>query len=242
MSTATKGGHDFRHTKKETKMVSQGPMIDKQGQEAPASGQSSDFQRKVEAVRAQFADASQMAKTALENVIRDLESRESAREEVEAGGETAGRIGSREGEVSELTLLFPFSPDAAKRLRAVLKILPGLPGEGADLVGTVHDMRFVLLDNDTKLLFATAYDGDWDPYVDDFATKVPDYLDLQFSGVPGWPGIRSPAVKDFLVQHQVQAQGWYVATPNLTVAGTRRLERVGMALDEFLDKIDKIST
>ena len=55
-------------------------------------------------------------------------------------------------------------------------------------VGTVHDMRFVFLDNDTKLLFATAYDGDWDAYIDDFATKIPDYLDivvLQPRGVAG---------------------------------------------------------
>jgi hypothetical protein len=40
-----------------------------------------------------------------------------------------------------------------------------------DRVGTVHDMRFVLMDNDTKMLFATAYDGDWDPYIDDFAAR-----------------------------------------------------------------------
>ena len=45
---------------------------------------------------------------------------------------------------------------------------------GADVVGTFHDMRFVFLDNDTKLLFATAYDGDWDTYIDDFVTKIPD--------------------------------------------------------------------
>ena len=51
---------------------------------------------------------------------------------------------------------------------------------GADAVGTVHDMRFVFLDNDTKLLFATAYDGEWDAYIDDFATKIPNALDLLF--------------------------------------------------------------
>ena len=204
-----------------------------------APGQSSDFQQKAEAVRTLFADAPQMAKTALENVIHDLESREPAREEAAAGVGTAGRIGRREGKVSELTVILPLSADGAKRLRAVLNVLPGLPGVGGDLVGTLHDMRFVLLDNDTKLLFATTYDGDWDAYIDDFATKIPDYLDLQFSGVPGWPGIRNPSVKDFIVKHQVQAQGWYVANPNLTVAQTRRLARVGKALNEFLDKISE---
>ncbi len=59
---------------------------------------------------------------------------------------------------------------------------------GADDVGTVHDMRFVFLDNDTRMLFATAYDGDWDAYIDDFATKIPDFLDIIDSAWEGWPG------------------------------------------------------
>jgi len=98
-------------------------------------------------------------------------------------------------------------------------------------------MRFVFLDNDTKLLFATAFDGEWDAYIDDFVTKVPDFLDLLFSAWEGWPGIHDPSVKDWIAKHQITAAGWYVANPNLTVMETRRLERVGKALDEFLDKI-----
>ena len=53
-------------------------------------------------------------------------------------------------------------------------------------------MRFVFFDNDTRLLFATAFDGDWDTYIDDFVTKIPDYLDIIDSAWDGWPGIRSP--------------------------------------------------
>jgi len=109
--------------------------------------------------------------------------------------------------------------------------------DDADKVGTVHDMRFVFLDNDTKMLFATAYDGDWDPYIDDFATKIPDIMDIAFSAFEGWPGIHSPKVKDWIAKHQVTAEGWFVANPNLTVAETRRLGRVGKAVDELLDKI-----
>jgi len=43
--------------------------------------------------------------------------------------------------------------------------------------------------------------------------------------------------KDFIANHQIAAEAWYVASPNLTVAETRRLERVGKAVNEFLDKI-----
>jgi hypothetical protein len=53
----------------------------------------------------------------------------------------------------------------------------------------------------------------------------------------GWPGIRSPKIKDWIVGHQIAAQAWYVGNPNLTVAETRRLAKVGKAVEELLDKI-----
>jgi hypothetical protein len=87
------------------------------------------------------------------------------------------------------------------------------------------------------LLFATAYDGDWDAYIDDFVTKIPNSMDLIFSNLEGWPGIHSPSAKDYIAGHQIAADAWYVANPNLTVAETRRLERVGKAVEELLDKI-----
>jgi len=62
-------------------------------------------------------------------------------------------------------------------------------------------------------------------------------MDLIFCNLEGWPGIRSPSVKDFIAGHQIAAEAWYVANPSLTVAETRRLERLGKAADEFLDKV-----
>ena len=129
----------------------------------------------------------------------------------------------------------PARAGRSRATRAFLRLLDGNLA-GADDVGSVHDMRFVFLDNDTKMLFATAYDGDWDTYIDDFATKIPDYLDIINSAWEGWPGIRSPEAKDYLAKHQVTAEGWYVAN-DLTVAETRRLRRIGEAVDEFLDKV-----
>jgi hypothetical protein len=202
------------------------------------SRQSSDFEQKVQKLRALYADASDISKAALENVIRALQSAGPATESA-GKTESAGRIGARIGKVSELTVILPLRPGGAKRMRAFFETLHGSIGnQSVDLVGTVHDMRWVFLDNDTKLLFASTYDRDWDPYIDDFATKIPDILDLQFGEVDGWPGVRNPAVKDFIVKHQVQAHFWYVASPNLTVVETKRLEKIGKALDEFLDKIN----
>jgi len=208
-----------------------------QKQVKTGSEQSSDLEEKLQKLREIYADASEVGKTALENVIRALKSGAPAKEPA-ARIESAGRIGRRQGKVSELTVIVPLAPGGAKRLRAFLEILHGSIGkEMVDMVGTVHDMRFVILDNDTKLLFCTAYDLDWDPYIEDFATKIPDILDLQFGDVEGWPGVRSPKVKDFIASHQITADFWYVANPNLTVVETRRLERIGNATEEFLDKI-----
>src|SRR5260221_4374467 len=201
------------------------------------SGQSSDLDQKVQKLRELSADASEIGRTALENVIRALRSG-GPTEGPAARIESAGRIGRRQGKVSELTVIVPLAPGGAKRLRGFLEILHGSIGnELVDRVGTVHDMRFVFLDNDTKLLFCTAYDGDWDVYIDDFATKIPDILDLQFGDTEGWPGVRSPKVKEHIASYQIAADFWYVANPVLTVVETRRLERIGKATDEFLDKL-----
>jgi hypothetical protein len=196
-------------------------------------GQAQTAEQKIQAVRELFADAPEVGRRALENVLGELRSQVVA---PRTRMTSAGRVGSRQGEVSELTMIFPFAPGGARRLRAFLQLLDG-NFDGANKVGTLHDMRFVFLDNDTKLLFCTTFDGEWDPYIDDFATKIPDYLDILDCGLEGWPGIRSPEAKDYLASHQITADAWYVANPDVTVAETRRLKRVGAAVDEFLDKV-----
>ena len=205
-----------------------------QTQGAIHSEQNVTVEEKIARFRQIYADAPQLAKTAVENVIDELGSK--ASDPPASRLTSAGRAGSRQGQVSELTLIVPLAAGGAQRLRAFLQLVEGDFDE-ADKVGTVHDMRFVFLENDTKLLFATAYDGDWDAYIDDFATKIPDYLDIISSAFEGWPGIRSPEAKDYYLTYQVTAAGWYVANPDLTVVETRRLKRLGEAVDAFLDKV-----
>jgi hypothetical protein len=191
------------------------------------------IEEKLAKLRELFADAPDVGKQALENALKELTSQ--ASETPPPAITSAGRVGARLGKVSELTMVVPLAPGGADRLRAFLKLLGGNLA-GADKVGSVHDMRFVFIDNDTRMIFATTFDGDWDPYIDDFVTKIPDYLDIIDSAWEGWPGIRSPGAKDYLAKHQITAEGWYVGN-DLTVAETRRLQRLGAAVDEFLDKV-----
>jgi hypothetical protein len=182
-------------------------------------------EEKVAQLRALYADAPEVGRVALERKLSELTSQS----QLPAPVESAGRVGLRIGKVSELSIIVPLAPGGAKRLRAFLNFIHNNMA-GADLVGSVHDMRFVFFDNDTRMIFATAY-------VDDFVSKIPDYLDIIDSAWEGWPGIHSPQAKDYLAKYQISAEGWYVGSPDLTVAETRRLERIGKAVDEFLDKI-----
>jgi hypothetical protein len=192
------------------------------------------LQKKIQRLRDAYATGPEVGKKALDKVLGELSSFAAS---TRAKVESAGRTGVRQGKVSELLFIAPFAPGGADRLRALLELRDG-SFDDTDRVGTVHDMRFVFLDNDTKLLFATAYDGDWDPYIDDFATKITDQMDVIFTACEGWPGIRSPKVKDWIVNHQIPATGWYVAHPDLTVRDITRLKQIGKAVDEFLDKIN----
>ena len=187
---------------------------------------------KLQNLREVYADASELGRAALEKMMPELE----VAARLASKATINGRIGIRQGKVSEFTLMFKLKPGGANRLRTLLGVLGG-NFQGADAVGSVHDMRFVLFDNDTRLLFATAYDGEWDPYIVDFSSKIPDPLDVLFCDCEGYPGMHSPKIGEYLANHQIQADGWYVANPNLTVAETRRLEKIGKAADELLDKV-----
>ena len=181
------------------------------------------------ALQNDLRDAPVMAKIALEKLLD--------RGELEQGPNvgSAGRVGRQQGKVSELTAMADLKPGGADHLRRILGLIGGTMS-GARKVGTVHDMRFVIFDDDKKILFCTAYDGDWDTYIDDFATKIPDLMDLLFANVEGWPGIHSPEVKDYIASHQLTADGWYVDAPYLTVVETRRLQDNQKLLEQFMDE------
>src|SRR4051794_39621697 len=126
-----------------------------QPQTATAPEPDQTVEQKIHQLRELFADAPEIGKRALENVLGELTSQAA---EPRYRVESAGRVGVRLGNVSELTMIFPFAPGGARRLRAFLQLLNGNL-DGANKVGSLHDMRFVFLENDTKLLFCTAFDG-----------------------------------------------------------------------------------
>ena len=148
------------------------------------------------------------------------------------------RPGLKAGQVQEFTLIMNLKPGGAERLRKKLASDSRFGNQNqvfADRVGTLHDMRFTIFDNDTRLLFASTFDGDWDAYIDDFAARIPDLIDVAFGEVDDYPGIKHPNVKDFIVKHQVTSTYFYSAYPEASVRDVWKAMKIKGGLDVLLD-------
>jgi hypothetical protein len=146
------------------------------------------------------------------------------------------RPGLKAGRSNEFTLIMKLKPGGADRLRKKLgSYFTGQNQGFVDRVGTVHDLRFNIFDNDTRLLFASTFDGDWDAYINDFAAYIPNEIDMIWGEVEDFPGIRSPNVKDFIVKYQVPATYFYSAYPNASVRDVWKAMKIKGGLDVLLD-------
>jgi hypothetical protein len=149
------------------------------------------------------------------------------------------RPGLKAGRSNEFTLIFQLKPGGAERMRKKMASFGDTSGDLnqklLDRMGTVHDLRFLIFDNDTRLLFASTFDGDWDAYIDDFASYIPEQIDAVFGEVEGAPGIRSPDVKDWIAKHQVSSTYFYSAYPNASVKDVWKALKIEGGLDTVLD-------
>ena len=149
------------------------------------------------------------------------------------------RPGLKAGRSNEFTLVMKLKPGGAERLRKKMSSNSNFVGQNQKLVdhmGTVHDLRFAIFDNDTRLLFASTFDGDWDAYINDFGAYIPDQIDLVFGEVEDFPGIRSPNIKDYIVKNQVSSLYFYSAYPDASVRDVWKALKIKGGLDVVLDE------
>ena len=151
------------------------------------------------------------------------------------------RPGVSVGPVSEFSLFFRVRPGHGDALREALHTLqnhPGYrPGDYHVAIASIHEARFVLFDDDTRLLFATSFDGPWDAYMDDFFTSGPTLglFDAIFQHVEGYEGLPDVAsVRAFVLGAQVSAAAYARNYPG-TVKEIRKAERVNRAFQQVLD-------
>src|ERR1700721_4645501 len=146
------------------------------------------------------------------------------------------RPGTKAGQSNEFTLICALKTGGAERMRKLLA--DGFTGErqkNTDRIATAHDLRFVIFDNDTRIIFASTFDGGWEQYIDDFGGIIPDEIDLLFHEFEGYPGINDPSIKDWIVAQQVTAVGFYSAYPQATVRDVWKALKVKKAVDTLLD-------
>jgi hypothetical protein len=154
------------------------------------------------------------------------------------------RPGMSVGPTSEFSLFFRVSPGEGASLRAALRDLqdtPGYrPGDYDLAIATIHEARFVLFDDDTRLAFVTSFDGPWDAYMEDFFTSGPTLalFDVIFRHVEGYEGLPDRAALSAFILGAQQTAAAYARNYGGTVKEIKKSQRVNTAFQQVLDHPD----
>ena len=153
----------------------------------------------------------------------------------------AARPGRTVGPTTEFSLLFRVKPGHAEALREALEALqnhPGYrPGDYDIPIVSIHEARFVLFDDDTRLAFFTSFDGSWDAYMDDFFNTGPtlSLFDAMFRHVEGYEGLPDMAALHAFILGAEQTAVAYARNYGGTVKEIRKAQRVNEAFQRVLD-------
>ena len=107
-------------------------------------------------------------------------------------------------------------------------------------VRSIHFARWVLMDNNRRIFFASNYDGSLESYMDDFINKVGWGLNLVFSNGVGYPSTRwlikggaqhEEKFKNTLRRHQLASEVWYKAYPDITAYELSRNSRIRQGVE-----------
>ncbi|UAL10180.1 hypothetical protein [Caulobacter segnis] len=136
----------------------------------------------------------------------------------------------------EATVIGKVLPGGAELFR---QRLPQFQAEAAyweGRVGTVHDLRITLFDNDTRLLFAVTFDGDFKPYIADILREAGPWFDSLLVGIwEGYTSSQDQETIETILANLFGADFFYVSNPELTVRDITRLKKLGSAFSEMLD-------
>jgi hypothetical protein len=185
--------------------------------------------------------------------------------------ETTGRItkksgkGLSDGVISELSAFFTVKPGHEEELRAALRRfaenLHNSDPKDIQRAG-LRDTRHVIFNDGRQLVWITAFETDWDPYIDDalLIIGIEHFLDWMQHTIEGdkvveWVksvgGVEKfdpndPAVKDtikrgsaqlkaILQSVQVQASTYFNSLSGLTMPQIIKAQRLAQAFQQVLD-------
>jgi len=151
------------------------------------------------------------------------------------------RSGQKVGSRSEFLAIGDVIPGKEEALRQQLARHMGDPHitNAINQIGTLHEARFVMFDGcdgGKRLMFASSFDGPWDVYIDDFArTDIGRAFDETWCYVEGYPGVKSPGIKEWFKKHTVVAGNFVAAYPEPTVKQVLKALAVYDAFQRVLD-------
>ena len=109
-------------------------------------------------------------------------------------------------------------------------------------IRTIHFARWVFMDDNHRVFFASNYDGSHESYMDDFINKVGWGLNLTFSNGVGYPrttwlikegAYREMPFKYTQRRHQLRSEVWYKAYPGLTAFELARNSRIRRGVETY---------
>ncbi|MDJ0668387.1 MAG: hypothetical protein QNJ61_13960 [Desulfobacterales bacterium] len=109
-------------------------------------------------------------------------------------------------------------------------------------IRTIHFARWVFMDDNHRVFFASNYDGSHESYMDDFINKVGWGLNLTFSNGVGYPrttwlikegAYREMPFKYTQRRHQLGSEVWYKAYQGLTAFELSRNSRIRQGVETY---------
>jgi hypothetical protein len=134
---------------------------------------------------------------------------------------------------NQVTLMTVNGPETAKRQATVLNSLgvfikvPFITRNR--VIPTIHYGRWVLIDDNRRMLFISDYDGSVLAYVADFVNRLPSGLNTLWNGTVGWRDsvtLDPEAFNEGILCHNTCASFHYCAYPNTTVTGIEQARKL----------------
>ena len=144
--------------------------------------------------------------------------------------------GKRIGKRGEFHMIGDVQPGGAKLFRERIERFQAEAGYWEMRVGTVHDFRVLLFDNDTRILVSAVYDGDFLTYLDDVLEQAGTWFDFLMPGVlEGYTKATDQGTRELIGRHAYTAEAFYAANPDLTIKDIAKMRRITNAVNEILD-------
>ncbi|QPC80640.1 hypothetical protein G4Y79_13055 [Phototrophicus methaneseepsis] len=134
---------------------------------------------------------------------------------------------------NQVTLMTVNGPATAQRQKVVLNSLgvfikvPFITRNR--VIPTIHFGRWVLIDDNKRMLFISDYDGSVLAYVADFVDRLPSGLNTLWNGTIGWRDsvtLDPEAFNEGILAHNTRASFHYCAYPSTTVTGIEQARKL----------------